>query len=271
MSSNTEGNNLEQILILEMVSNEPSLGNVRDLPAGTTTQVQEQVLTPLIYTYGWINVESYNIPYIIVDDIYVSVRILNDKVLSRVKGFSFEVYNLFYLQCSIMSKVEVDLFNMINIAHGESFGSSFLEGCEYKMQLFEFFRMYYFLKFCEYILYNPIKQMHKELSKKICGFLQITAKYHVPFIVRDNESYTPLFYFEGDFSFLGDKIIVCTNWEMAYFKLLFKLQKLKIEFGKYDLCQMVKVDDLLPFVEGVVDTKLTWPLSDMRWMKPDNN
>ncbi|KAF7285898.1 hypothetical protein GWI33_009372 [Rhynchophorus ferrugineus] len=253
---------------MEMKSEEPSLGNVMDLPSSASTPLQKQLPTPASKTFGWIYLESSYIPFIIVDDRYVSIRILNDKVFSRVKKFSFEVYNLFYVKCSPMKKVEADMFNMINIAHEETFGSKFLEGSDYKMRLFEFLGIYYFLKFCEYILYDLKTHMYRTFPRNTCGFLQMTANCHVPFVVRNKECYVPLFCVEGDYSFLEDKIIVCTKWEMSYFKLLVRLQNNPIEFNKYDLCLMVKTDDLLPFVDQAIDTKLTWLLTDMSWMKP---
>lgn len=66
----------------------------------------------------------------------------------------------------------------------------------------------------------------------------------VPYTVRDNVKFVPLFYFEGETDHLKLKSDQVDGWDLAYLKFCCKVQGIRNELFAADVCRVVALDEI---------------------------
>ena len=101
----------------------------------------------------------------------------------------------------------------------------------YKMINNCYFFCYRFLDLC----YKKLVLKKSNASDK-CGFFRINRESVVPYTVKDNIKYVPLFYFEGETDHLNLKSDSVDSWDLAYLKFCCKVQGIRNELFASDTC-----------------------------------
>merc|ERR1712051_401855 len=92
-----------------------------------------------------------------------------------------------------------------------------------------------------------------------CGFFRINRESVVPYTVKENVKYVPLFYFEGETDHLKLKSDKVDGWDLAYLKFCCKVQGIRNELFAADTCRVVALEEIKSHFPGGTTFEDYWP------------
>lgn len=161
------------------------------------------------------------------------------------------------------------MLNEINVKHCESlFGKElFTIGTDFIVRLDDLIEFYKFMDIC----YNKLllQNATNDRSNK-CGFVRINDDSVVPYAVKNNQKYVPLFYFEGETDSLKTRAINLDNWDLAYLKFCCKVQGIKNELFASEKCMVTSLDDVKSYFPEGTKFDDYWPAKIVEMQQPPN-
>ena len=101
--------------------------------------------------------------------------------------------------------------------------------------------------------------MKKSNASDKCGFFRINKESVVPYTVKDNIKYVPLFYFEGETDHLKLKSDKVEGWDLAYLKFCCKVQGIRNELFAADTCRVVALEEIKGHFPSGTTFEDYWP------------
>ncbi|KAF0712663.1 Uncharacterized protein FWK35_00033346, partial [Aphis craccivora] len=198
--------------------------------------------------FSWKAIAEYRIPYIIrvingEELKFVSVRMAETQLLSNyLHRLHADIYTFTPVRSYFITDSEAKLFNEINIEHSDGiYGKdSFYAGKDYIVRLEDVIEFYIFIKVC----YNKVLSNITPGRIEKCGFIRINSETVLPYCLKDDRKYIPLFYFEGGIGSLRQHAVKLKDWNLAYLKFCCKVQGIKNELYTLDSCTAVTLDDI---------------------------
>lgn len=92
-----------------------------------------------------------------------------------------------------------------------------------------------------------------------CGFFRINKESVVPYTLKDNIKYVPLFYFEGETDHLKLKSDSVDGWDLAYLKFCCKVQGIRNELFAADTCRVVALEEIKGHFPSGTTFEDYWP------------
>lgn len=213
--------------------------------------------------FGWKSIGGCNVPYIIrvisgEHLNYVSVRIAESQLLSNYLNYLHaNIYTCTSVRSHFISESEAKLLNEINIKHSDQiYGKEqFQAGKDYIVRMEDVQEFYTFIEICYKKLLCNITPGRKEK----CGFIRINSESVVPYCVKDDQKYVPLFYFEGETDNLKHRAVTLENWNLAYLKFCCKVQGIRNELFASDSCAVTSLDDIKNYFPPETNFEEYWP------------
>lgn len=135
---------------------------------------------------------------------------------------------------------EAKLIDYVNIEHSDQiYGKELFQARKDNVVYMEDVLEYYaFIKFCH------TKQLCNVTLEEKCGFIIINSKFVVPYIIKNNEKYIPLFFFEGktDLYHLRHGAVKLENWNLEYLKFYCKIKIINNELYNSYSCIVTSLD-----------------------------
>ncbi|XP_066978654.1 uncharacterized protein [Macrobrachium rosenbergii] len=207
--------------------------------------------------FGWSTIHNAHIPYLFRrEDKYCAVRMVENKLLNKYLSYlPHEITTCIHVRSYFITEGEAKLLNEINMKHCEfQFGRDVFTTKDLVVRLQDARCFYRFLDTC----FKKLVQKSPEQSE-FCGFVRINGESVVPYTVKNNKKYVPLFYFEGETDTLKLKAEKIDNWELAYLKFCCKVQGIRNELFASETCAVVSLEDVQQYFPK--DTKFEdwWP------------
>lgn len=159
-----------------------------------------------------------------------------------------------------ITKTESILLNSINHDHCNSaFGNEdFRKDRDLVVKLDDLKEYHQFLELCySKLIYSSVKNN----ENRRCGFIKINRDSVVPYIIKDNMKYLPLFYFVGEIDDLENDAILIKNWDLAYLKFCCKVHGINTELVSNDYCQVTTLDKIKFYFPEETTFEDYWPAS----------
>merc|ERR1712156_46182 len=211
--------------------------------------------------FGWGEFEKNPIPYILrvsggKNEKYASVRMVERKLLNRfLQVLPAEVNNCTCIRSYYITDSESKLLNEINLKHADNhFGKEAFTSKDLVVRLADAKEFYRFLDLC----YKKLVLKRSNASDR-CGFFRINGESVVPYTMRDNTKYVPLFYFEGETDHLKLSSDQVDGWDLAYLKFCCKVQGIRNELFSADVCRVVALDEIKSHFPGGTTFEDYWP------------
>lgn len=197
--------------------------------------------------YGWKLIAGYQVPYItrLINGEhlkFVSVRMAETQLLSNYLHYLHaDIYTCTSVRSHFITDSEAKLLNDINQKYSDSiYGKEmFYAGKDYIVRLEDVNEFYTFIEVCYKKLLCNITPGRREK----CGFIRINSESVVPYCIKDNHKYVPLFYFEGETENLKHRAVKLENWNLAYLKFCFKVQGIHNNYYASDSCIVISLDE----------------------------
>ncbi|XP_060861133.1 uncharacterized protein LOC132938363 isoform X2 [Metopolophium dirhodum] len=224
-------------------------------PNNTQKKNQEQLHTDCEDSYSkkekfsWQLVHGYHIPYIIrvingVKLQFVSVRMVETLLLGEYLQYLHEnMYTCTSVRSYFITDSEAALLNDINNFHCDfAFGYAiFFARKDYIISLEDAQEFYTFIDVC----YKVLLSNDNTGRKKKCGYILFNFESVLPYAIKDDKKYIPLFCFESETKNLQHLTVKLENWNLAYLKFCCKLQGIiNNEFFASDSCTVISLDDI---------------------------
>jgi hypothetical protein len=150
---------------------------------------------------------------------------------------------------------EAKLLNEINIKHADlHFGKEAFTTKDLVVSMAEAKEFYKFLDLC----YKKLVLKRSNASDR-CGFFRINRESVVPYTVKENVKYVPLFYFEGETDHLKLKSDKVDGWDLAYLKFCCKVQGIRNELFAADTCRVVALEEIKGHFPSGTTFEDYWP------------
>ena len=199
--------------------------------------------------FGWCEFEKNYIPYIFRTGKqekysaiqYTSVRMVERKLLNKfLSVLPSEVNSCHCIGSYYITDPESKLLNEINLKHADChFGKEAFTSKDLVVRLADAKEFYRFLDLC----YKKLVLKRSNASDR-CGFFRINGESVVPYTMRANTKYVPLFYFEGETDHLKLSSDQVDGWDLAYLKFCCKVQGIRNELFAADVCRVVALDEI---------------------------
>jgi len=194
--------------------------------------------------FGWCEFEKNFIPYIFrtgKQEKYTSVRMVERKLLNKfLSVLPAEVNSCHCIRSYYITEHESKLLNEINLKHADChFGKEAFTSKDLVVRLADAKEFYRFLDLC----YKKLVLKRSNASDR-CGFFRINGESVVPYTMRANTKYVPLFYFEGETDHLKLTSDQVDGWDLAYLKFCCKVQGIRNELFAADVCRVVALDEI---------------------------
>ncbi|VVC45061.1 Hypothetical protein CINCED_3A013979 [Cinara cedri] len=209
---------------------------------------------------GWEKIESFYVPYIkrtfngeTLN--YVSVQIAETHPLSKyIISLLVKLYTCPAVKSFFITEFEAQLLNNIN--KDQFYGKGqFYGGKDCIVRLEDVKELYAFIEACfKQLLCNTASARQRK-----CGFISINSKFAVPYSIKDNHKYIPLFCFEGEIDSLSQHAIKLENWDLAYLKFCSRVQGVRNELETSDSCTVVRLDDIKKYFSFDTNFEEYWP------------
>lgn len=183
---------------------------------------------------------------------YISLKIVESKLLCNyLKYLHDDIYKFTPMRSNLIhliTKPEASLLNEINMNHSDQMYGEYLfrDGIDYIVRVEDVREFYAFVEFCYFKLLGNISPGHNDK----CGFICINSTSFVPYCVKNDQKYVPIFYFEGKIESLKRDVIRLEDWSLAYLKFCCKLQGISDKFFASDSC----------IVTSIINVKNHFPL-----------
>jgi len=211
--------------------------------------------------FGWGELEKNPMPYILrvageKTEKYTSVRMVERKLLNKfLSVLPPEVNSCHCIRSYYITDSEAKLLNEINIKHTDlHYGKEAFTTKDLVVKMTDAKEFYGFLDLC----YKKLVLKKSNASDK-CGFFRINRESVVPYTVKDNIKYVPLFYFEGETDHLNLKSDSVDSWDLAYLKFCCKVQGIRNELFASDTCRVVALDEIKGHFPSGTTFEDYWP------------
>lgn len=188
---------------------------------------------------------------------FVSVRIVESDLLKNYLHFFHpDIYKCATVKSYLITESEAKLLTAINFKHSDIlYGKdTFYANIDYIVRLEDVIEFYSFLETC----YNKLSGIQTDGINK-CGFIRINNESVVPYCLKDNQKFLPLFYFEGETDNLRSRSINIENWTLSYLKLCCKVQGIRNELYESDSCFVTNLDDIKDYFPPSTTFEEFWP------------
>lgn len=209
--------------------------------------------------FGWTVLGQEPIPYILRQGVkYSSVRMVESKVLNKYLTYLHaDIYNFTTIRSYYITDAESRLLNEINIKHCDGhYGRDHFTNKDLVVRLQDTEQFYNFLDVC----YNRL-HFKTTGSPQRCGFIRINNESVVPYTMKDNIKYVPLFYFEGETATLQTRAETLEGWDLAYLKFCCKVQGIRNELFASETCSVISLDDIMSYFPSGTKFDDYWPKS----------
>ncbi|KAK7790207.1 hypothetical protein R5R35_013172 [Gryllus longicercus] len=207
--------------------------------------------------FGWVTLGKCHIPFIFrYSEKFCAVRMVEMKLLNKYLSYLHsDIYSCTCIRSYYITDSEARLLNEINVKHCEGqFGREPFTTKDLVVRLQDAGEFYNFLDVC----YN--KLLHSSSNPKDkCGFIRINGESVVPYTVRDNFKYVPLFYFEGETENLKLKADKLEGWDLAYLKFCCKVQGIRNELFASETCSVISLNDIKSYFPPGTVFEDYWP------------
>ena len=208
--------------------------------------------------FGWVTLGKNHIPYILRygSEKYCAVRMVEMKLLSKYLTYLHsDIYSCTCIRSYYITEAEARLLNDINMKHCDfQFGRDPFTTKDLVVRLQDADEFYTFLDVC----YNKLLPQNNSHSNK-CGFIRIDGESVVPYILRSDTKYVPVFYFEGEISSLFQKSETLEGWDLAYLKFCCKVQGIRAELFEKDNCSVISLEDIKGYFPAETNFEDYWP------------
>lgn len=188
---------------------------------------------------------------------FVSVRVAETQLLSTYLNYLHpDIYTCTSVKSHFITEAEAKLFNELNQKHCDQFygKDQFHAGKDYIVRLEDVQEFYNFIEVC-------YKKLLCQLTgrRETCGFIRINSESVVPYCIKDDQKYVPLFYFEGETDNLRHRAVKLENWNLAYLKFCCKVQGIRNELFASDSCIVTSLDDIKNYFPPETNFEEYWP------------
>ncbi|KAE9544075.1 hypothetical protein AGLY_001764 [Aphis glycines] len=198
--------------------------------------------------FEWKEIEGYYVPYIIrvingEELKFISVRMAETQLLSNYLHYLHaDIYTYASVKSYFITDSEAKLLNDINKKHSDSIHGKdkFYAGKDYIVRLEDVLEFYTFIKVC---CNKIVSNITPDCIEK-CGFICINSEALVPYCLKDDRKYFPLFYFEGITESMMHLTVKLEDWNLAYLQFLYSIQGIKTELHTNDICTAIAFDDI---------------------------
>lgn len=161
------------------------------------------------------------------------------------------------LKCYVITEIEEKLLNDINRNHsGRMYGKKpFVASIDRIVELEDIKEYFNFIEVC----FNKLLCRTNPEWKKTCGFIRINSDAVLPYSIKDEKMYVPLFYFEGERENLGHSAIKLKSWSLAYLKFCCRILNIRKELYSGDFCLVVCLEDVKCYFPPETDFEDFWP------------
>ncbi|PZC75229.1 uncharacterized protein LOC110378845 [Helicoverpa armigera] len=207
--------------------------------------------------FGWDMLGKCHIPYIYRStEKYVAVRMVEIKLLNKYLNYLHaDIYSCTCIRSYYITEIEARLLNEINNRHCDGqFGREPFTQKDLVVRLSDAYEFYNFLDVC----YNKLLRGTTN-SKDKCGFIRINKESVVPYTVRDNQKFVPLFYFEGETDNLKLKADQLKGWDLSYLKFCCKVQGIRNELFASETCSVISLSDIKSYFPPGTEFEEYWP------------
>ncbi|KAJ0175301.1 hypothetical protein K1T71_009442 [Dendrolimus kikuchii] len=207
--------------------------------------------------FGWDMLGKCHIPYIYRSgEKYVAVRMVEIKLLNKYLNYLHaDIYSCTCIRSYYITEIEARLLNDINNRHCDGqFGREPFTQKDLVVRLSDAYEFYNFLDVCYYKLLRGTTN-----SKDKCGFIRINKESVVPYTVRDNQKFVPLFYFEGETDNLKLKADQLKGWDLSYLKFCCKVQGIRNELFASETCSVISLSDIKSYFPPGTEFEEYWP------------
>ncbi|CAG4934606.1 unnamed protein product [Colias eurytheme] len=207
--------------------------------------------------FGWDMLGKCHIPYIYRSgEKYVAVRMVEIKLLNKYLNYLHaDIYSCTCIRSYYITEIEALLLNEINNRHCDSqFGREPFTQKDLVVRLSDADEFYNFLDVC----YNKLLRGTTN-NKDKCGFIRINKESVVPYTVRDNQKFVPLFYFEGETDNLKLKADQLKGWDLSYLKFCCKVQGIRNELFASETCSVISLSDIKSYFPPGTEFEEYWP------------
>lgn len=207
--------------------------------------------------FGWDMLGKCHIPYIYRSgEKYVAVRMVEIKLLNKYLNYLHaDIYSCTCIRSYYITEVEARLLNEINTRHCDGqFGRDAFTQKDLVVRLSDAYEFYNFLDVC----YNKLLRGTTN-NKDKCGFIRINKESVVPYTVRDNQKFVPLFYFEGETDNLKLKADQLKGWDLSYLKFCCKVQGIRNELFASETCSVISLSDIKSYFPPGTEFEEYWP------------
>merc|ERR1719412_373219 len=211
--------------------------------------------------FGWAEFERNPIPHIFrasgeKTEKYISVRMVERKLLNKfLSVLPTEVNSCHCIRSYYITDSEAKLLNEINIKHTDlHYGKEAFTTKDLVVRMTDAKEFYRFLDLC----YKKLVLKKSNASDK-CGFFRINRESVVPYTVKDNVKYVPLFYFDGETDHLKLTSDQVDSWDLAYLKFCCKVQGIRNELFAADTCRVVALEEIKGHFPSGTTFEDYWP------------
>lgn len=181
---------------------------------------------------------------------------VESKLLSKYLNYLHaDIYSCTCIHSFYITEAEARLLNEINNKHCEmQFGRETFTTKDLVVKLKDAHEFYTFLDVCySKLLHNGID------GKEKCGFIRINNESVVPYTVKNDNKFVPLFYFEGETDNLKLKAEKLEDWDLAYLKFCCKVQGIRNELFASETCSVISLSDIKSYFPSGTVFEDYWP------------
>lgn len=169
-----------------------------------------------------------------------------------------DIYTDSPVKSYFMTEAEAVLLNDINNIHSDYMYNigQLRSNTDLIVQLKDVQKFCTFLEVCYGKLQRQVIPQHNNL----CGFIRIGSQCVVPYCVKDEQIYVPLFCFEGQIEDLRNRVVKLDNWCWAYLKLCCKVQCVKNElYAMKNSCDGINLENIKEYYHPETNFEVVWP------------
>lgn len=207
--------------------------------------------------FGWVQLGKTHIPYIFRrGEKYCAVRMVEMKLLNKYLNYLHQdIYSCTCIRSYYITEAESRLLNEINVRHCDNqFGRDLFTTRDLIVRLSDANEFYNFLDVC----YSKLIQGTCNPKDK-CGFIRINKESVVPYTVKNENKYVPLFYFEGETDNLKLKADKLEGWDLSYLKFCCKVQGIRNELFAHDSCSVISLNAIKSYFPPGTGFEDYWP------------